>query len=95
MRGIRVGLDRPEILRTQLRAILRAVDAGAKINVMFPMIATIEDFRSAKAIFEEERRDLGVAPVPVGIMVEVPSVAVMAAQFAARGGLLLRSAPTT
>ena len=56
-RGIRVGLDRPEILRTQVRAILRAVDAGAKINVMFPMIATIEDFRLAKAIFEEERDD--------------------------------------
>jgi len=84
MRGIRVGLDRPEILRTQVRAILRAVDPGAaKINVMFPMIATIEDFRLAKAIFEEERAALGVAPVPVGIMVEVPSVAVMAAQFAA------------
>ncbi len=83
MRGIRVGLDRPEILRTQVRAILRSVDAGAKINVMFPMIATIEDFRLAKAIFEEERAALGVAPVPVGIMVEVPSVAVMATQFAA------------
>jgi phosphocarrier protein FPr len=82
-RGIRVGLDRPEVLRTQVRAILRAADAGAKINVMFPMIATIEDFRQAKAIFEEERADLGVEPVPVGIMVEVPSVAVMAPQFAA------------
>jgi phosphocarrier protein FPr len=82
-RGIRVGLDRPEVLRTQVRAILRAVDAGAKINVMFPMIATLEDFRQAKAIFEEQREALGVAPVPVGIMVEVPSVAVMAPQFAA------------
>lgn len=82
-RGIRVGLDRPEILRTQSRAILRAADAGARINVMFPMIATLEDFRRAKAIFEEEREALGVAPVPVGIMVEVPSVAVMAPQFAA------------
>jgi phosphoenolpyruvate-protein phosphotransferase len=82
-RGIRVGLDRPEILRTQVRAILRAVDAGARISVMFPMIATIEDWRSAKAVFEEERERLGVTPVPVGIMVEVPSVAVMARQFAA------------
>jgi phosphocarrier protein FPr len=70
------------VLRTQVRAILRAVDAGAKINVMFPMIATMEDFRQAKAIFEEERAALGVAAVPVGIMVEVPSVAVMASQFA-------------
>jgi phosphoenolpyruvate-protein phosphotransferase len=82
-RGIRIGLDRPEVLRTQVRAILRAADAGAKIHVMFPMIATIEDFRQAKAIFEEERAALGAAPVPVGIMVEVPSVAVMAPQFAA------------
>jgi multiphosphoryl transfer protein len=82
-RGIRVGLDRPEVLRTQVRAILRAADAGAKINVMFPMIATIEDFRQAKGVFEEERAALGVAHVPVGIMVEVPSVAVMAPQFAA------------
>ena len=65
-RGIRVGLDRPEMLRTQVRAILRAADAGAKIHVMFPMIATIEDFRQAKAIFEEEREALGVAPVPSG-----------------------------
>lgn len=82
-RGIRVGLDRPQVLRTQVRAILRAAGAGAKINVMFPMIATIEDLREAKAIFEEERRALDVGPVPLGIMVEVPSVAVMAAQFAA------------
>ena len=82
-RGIRVGLDRPEILRTQVRAILRAADAGAKINVMFPMISTIEDFRLAKAIFEEERNAMGVPAVPVGIMCEVPSTAVMAHQFAA------------
>jgi phosphocarrier protein FPr len=83
MRGIRVGLDRPEILRTQVRALLRSADAGADLHVMFPMISTIEDFRLAKAIFEEERALLGVAPVPVGIMVEVPSVALMAEQFAA------------
>ncbi len=82
-RGIRVSLDRPEILRTQLRAILRAADAGAKLHVMFPMIATIDDWRAAKAIFEAERERLGVDPIPVGIMVEVPSVAVMARQFAA------------
>jgi multiphosphoryl transfer protein len=82
-RGIRVGLDRPELLRTQVRAILRAVDAGARIHVMFPMIATMQEWRSAKGLFEEERARLGVDPVPVGIMVEVPSVAVLAARFAA------------
>lgn len=82
-RGIRVGLDRPQVLRTQLRAILRAANTGAKINVMLPMVATIEEFRQAKAIFEEERAALGVGQVPLGIMVEVPSVAVMAPRFAA------------
>ena len=82
-RGVRVGLAQPQILRTQARAILRASAEGARIHVMFPMIATLEDLRQAKAIFEEERAALGVAPVPVGIMMEVPSVAVMARQFAA------------
>jgi multiphosphoryl transfer protein len=82
-RGIRVGLDRPEILRTQVRAILRAVDAGARVHVMFPMIATMQEWRSAKGLFEEERDRLGVARIPVGIMVEVPSVAVIAERFAA------------
>ncbi len=82
LRGVRVGLDRPEILRTQSRAILHAVKAGAQIHVMFPMIATLPDFRQAKEIFEGERAKLGVPQVPLGVMVEVPSVAVMADQFA-------------
>lgn len=81
-RGIRVGLDRPDVLRTQVRAILRAADAGAKLHVMFPMIATVEDFRLAKGVFDAEAEKLGVSGVPLGIMVEVPSVAVMADQFA-------------
>lgn len=82
LRGVRVGLDRPEILRTQTRAILRAVDAGAQIHVMFPMIATLSDYLRAKEIFETERAKMGVSQVPLGVMVEVPSVAVMADQFA-------------
>ncbi|HEX6289595.1 MAG TPA: phosphoenolpyruvate--protein phosphotransferase [Herpetosiphonaceae bacterium] len=80
-RGIRVGLDRPELLRTQLRAILRAA-GGGNVRVMFPMIATLPEWRSARALLEEERERLGVAPIPVGIMVEVPSTAIMAQQFA-------------
>lgn len=82
LRGVRIGLDRPEILRTQARAILRAVDAGAQIHVMFPMVATLPDFLRAKEIFEAERSQMGVSQVPLGVMVEVPSVAVMAEQFA-------------
>lgn len=87
IRGIRVGLEKPEVLRTQIRAILAAADAGAELSLMFPMIATIDDWRRAKAIYDEERHKSGVtAPVSVGIMMEVPSVAVMAKQFAAEEG---------
>jgi phosphoenolpyruvate-protein phosphotransferase len=80
-RGIRVGLDRPEVLRAQLRAILRA-SAFGKVRVMFPMIATLDELRDVKAILAEEAASLGVPPIPAGIMVEVPAAAVMAAQFA-------------
>jgi len=81
VRGIRIGLVRPEILRTQLRAILR-VKSKAKMHIMFPMISTLEEWQEAKEILESERRDLGAAPVAVGIMVEVPSTALMAEAFA-------------
>jgi phosphocarrier protein FPr len=81
-RGIRVGLDRPEVLRTQLRAILRAA-RGGHLLVMFPMIATVQELRDAKAVLAEEAAALGVPAIRCGIMVEVPAVAVMAHTFAA------------
>lgn len=80
-RGVRVGLERPEILRTQLRAILRTGPFG-NIRIMFPMIATLNELYDVKAMLAEEAESLGVPLVPTGIMVEVPAVAVMAAQFA-------------
>lgn len=88
LRGVRVGLDRPDTLRPQIRAILRAADEGAKLHVMFPMVATISDWRRAKAMWDEEAEDLGYrGKVSLGIMMEVPSVGVMAKQFAAEEGL--------
>ena len=81
LRGLRVGLDRPDILRTQLRAILRASEGGA-VAVMFPMVTTLGELREARAMLDEAGRELGVAPVPVGIMVEVPSAALLAPAFA-------------
>lgn len=80
-RGVRVGLDRPEILRAQLRAILRASVYG-KLRVMFPMISDLQELREARAMMREECERLGIEPIPVGIMVEVPAAAIMAAQFA-------------
>jgi phosphocarrier protein FPr len=80
-RGLRVGLDRPELLRVQLRAILRAAAFG-RVSVMFPMVTTLNELRDAKAMLAEEAADLGVPAVAAGIMVEVPATAIMARQFA-------------
>jgi multiphosphoryl transfer protein len=80
-RGIRVGLNRPEMLRTQLRAILRASQHGA-VRVMFPMIATLAELREARTLLDEERERLGVSAIEVGIMIEIPAAALMARQFA-------------
>ncbi|MEK6706600.1 MAG: phosphoenolpyruvate--protein phosphotransferase [Bdellovibrionota bacterium] len=80
-RGIRVSLNRPELFRQQIRAIVRTSKLG-KVSMMFPMIATLEELRLAKTILEEERSSLHISPIPVGIMVEVPSAAIMAEHFA-------------
>ena len=86
-RAIRIGLARPEILRPQLRALLRASVYG-RLAIMFPMIATIEEFQAARAILDEEKEKLEQAGIQVaknievGMMLEIPAVAVMAEHFA-------------
>jgi len=80
-RGVRVMLNRPELLRAQLRAILRASRDG-RVAVMFPMIALLDEWHAARAILEEERERLGVASIEAGIMIEVPSAALLADRFA-------------
>jgi phosphocarrier protein FPr len=86
-RAIRIGLDRPELLKAQLRAIARAA-ARHPLKVMFPMIATVSELRAAKALLAEAMAEAGAAghPVPgrleTGIMVEVPAAALRASQLA-------------
>ncbi|WP_263560707.1 phosphoenolpyruvate--protein phosphotransferase [Paenibacillus polymyxa] len=86
-RAIRLCLDRQDIFRTQLRALLRASVHG-NLRIMFPMIATLNEFREAKAVLLEEKEKLvaeGVSvseEIQLGIMVEIPSTAVLADQFA-------------
>ncbi|HIY89580.1 MAG: phosphoenolpyruvate--protein phosphotransferase [Merdibacter sp.] len=86
-RAIRLCLDRTDIFRTQLRALIRASVYG-KLCIMFPMIATVKEFCDAKAIYEEEKAKLiaeGVQvadDIEVGMMVEIPAAAVLADQFA-------------
>lgn len=86
-RAIRLCLDRQDMFRTQLRALLRASSYG-NLKIMFPMIATLDEFRQAKAVLLDEKAKLqaeGVTvseTIEVGIMVEIPSTAVMADLFA-------------
>jgi phosphotransferase system enzyme I (PtsI) len=86
-RAIRLCLDRQDVFRTQLRALLRASLHG-NLKIMFPMIATIHEFRQAKEILLEEKNRLlneGTKvsdEIEVGIMVEIPSTAMIADSFA-------------
>ncbi|UTE71287.1 phosphoenolpyruvate--protein phosphotransferase [Rossellomorea marisflavi] len=86
-RAIRLCLDEQDIFRTQLRALLKASTFG-NLKIMFPMISNLDEFRAAKAVLEEEKKALlenGVEVsdhIEVGIMVEIPSTAVMADVFA-------------
>lgn len=86
-RAIRLCLEEKQIFRTQLRALLRASSFG-NLKIMFPMIATLDEFRQAKDILEKEKQTLlenGTAVaegIEIGIMVEIPSTAILADQFA-------------
>ena len=87
VRAVRFCLLKPEIFRTQLRALLRA-SAYGPLAIMFPMIATLDEFRRAKNIYNEEREKLiqeGIKvgdDVEVGIMIEIPAAAVLADRLA-------------
>lgn len=86
-RAIRMMLDRPELFKTQLRALLRA-SPGHDLRIMFPMVSTIAEVIRARELLQESRAEVTEAgrevavDIQVGIMVEVPSVVVMAAEFA-------------
>ncbi len=86
-RAIRICLSHQEMFRTQLRALLRA-SAFGNLKIMFPMIATLDEFRLAKALLLEEKDHLkseGILvseTIEVGIMIEIPSAAMIADIFA-------------
>ena len=86
-RGVRVSLDRPELFKVQLRAILRAA-AVSKVGIMFPMISTLKELKQAKELLNEAENELidaGVTyerPAEIGAMIEVPSAALIADQLA-------------
>lgn len=86
-RAIRICLDQKKLLRVQLRAILRA-SAHGRLKIMFPMISSMEEWRQARGIYDEVRAELTGEGAPIdpaielGIMIEVPSAAVLAPRFA-------------
>ncbi len=82
VRGIRLCLQRPDLFKTQLRAIFRAAETGP-IKIMFPMITMLSEFRQARQIAESVRLEVGAAPVDYGMMVEVPAAVMLADAFAA------------
>lgn len=77
VRGIRLCLSRPELFRMQLRAILRASQHG-NLQIMFPMVGDIEEYRQARLMLDELEIELKIPRIVAGIMIEVPSAALMA-----------------
>jgi phosphocarrier protein FPr len=82
VRGIRLALQRPDVLATQFRAILR-VAAEHPVKAMLPMVATLQELREARAVLDEARAATGIdVPLELGIMVEVPAAALLAGRLA-------------
>ena len=77
MRGIRLSLTRPDILETQVRALLTA--AGDRpLRIMFPMVGAVEEWRAARDLVQRLREEIEVRDLQLGIMIEVPSAALLA-----------------
>jgi multiphosphoryl transfer protein len=77
VRGIRLTLTRPEVFEMQLRALLTA--AGSRpVRIMFPMVKDIEEFRAGKALFDRVQAEVKAPDVQLGVMIEVPSCALLA-----------------
>ncbi|PTS88140.1 MULTISPECIES: phosphoenolpyruvate--protein phosphotransferase [unclassified Caulobacter] len=88
LRGVRVSLWRPQLLKTQLRAILRVQPVG-QCRIMVPMVASLDELRAVRAVLDEARRELGVSEtIELGVMVETPAAAVTADLLAAEADFL-------
>jgi phosphocarrier protein FPr len=81
VRGIRLCLTRPELLRTQIRAILRAAEFGP-LRIMFPMVGNLAEWQAARRMVKEAQAELNVPQVELGIMIEIPAAALLADIFA-------------
>ncbi|HVJ01607.1 MAG TPA: phosphoenolpyruvate--protein phosphotransferase [Sphingomonas sp.] len=87
VRGIRLSLARPDLLRLQLRAALRGIPPG-QCRIMLPMVADLSDYRSARALLEDVAAELDVPPPSLGVMIETPAAAMLAGQIAREAAFL-------
>jgi phosphocarrier protein FPr/phosphocarrier protein len=88
LRGVRVSLWRPHLLKTQLRAILRVKPLG-QCKIMVPMIASLDELRAVRALLDETQREMGITErVALGVMIETPAAAVTADLLAAEADFL-------
>jgi phosphotransferase system enzyme I (PtsI) len=82
LRGLRLGLAHPDVLQPQVRALVRASQHG-NLRIMFPFVTAVDEIREARSLVVQVCRELGVPPVPVGALIEVPAAA-LAADLLAR-----------
>jgi phosphoenolpyruvate-protein phosphotransferase len=88
LRGVRTSLSRPDLLRTQLRAILRTRSAGV-CRILVPMVSSVEELIAVRQILNEERAAMGLETSPgLGVMIETPAAAVTAAAIASEADFL-------
>ncbi|WP_106477633.1 phosphoenolpyruvate--protein phosphotransferase [Phytohalomonas tamaricis] len=81
LRGIRLALTRPDVLETQLRALLIAAE-NRPLRIMFPMVKDVEEFFAARQIFERVQNEVNAPDVQLGVMIEIPSCALLAPSLA-------------
>lgn len=88
VRGVRLLLRRPQLLRAQLRAVLRVAPSG-RCSIMVPMVSRLSELRAVRAALDEARRELGVeGGVELGVMIETPAAAMIADQLAGEADFL-------
>jgi len=88
LRGVRVSLWRPHLLKTQIRAILRVRPLG-QCKIMVPMIASLDELRAVRAVLDEAKREMGIIEqIALGVMIETPAAAVTADLIAAEADFL-------
>lgn len=81
LRGLRLCLENEELFKTQLRAIYRASTFG-NVHMMFPMVTSLWELQEAKRFCDKVRTELAVGKIPIGVMIETPAAAIMAAELA-------------